>query len=493
MTSAFLAAGETNKISQRGVKISLACALAIFFLTLLCLEGFTFIVQKVAVDVGAPNQASLISSLPTIFLGIGAFVYAGLADFINLRKIFWFGFLLLITGSLLGLFFNCNNIWMIIFARSLQTLGGEAAGSCFLLMCSRYLLGKSRVIAYGIFTAGFQLSLAAGVFAGGFLATLDWHALFAFPLLGLICIPCIAKYMPQGVCEKPSHACSSHASLSTHEGIQQAHIDFVGFGLFTAFATLLLLFFSFKQPALILLSAFALLCFAVYISKAKDPFITPDFLKNKQWVSIILVLCFLWFPNLSITTTCNALATQLYNLSDSQASFMLLAPLITAALVGGFSGILVNRIGRVSTIFLAIILEFMGFVLSAVFLSLGPWLPSLTLCVYYAGVSLVYSPLLDTLIATVNAQEQGRCLGLFDLAINVTSSVGYAVFVPLLSMVNFLIVPVFSSFAAAHFSSVFFIFSLFSAAAFILYAIARLTVFGSLGDLERKKGVNKDD
>lgn len=94
----------------------------------LCLQGFNLVFQQVGADVGAPNQASLITAFPSIVLGIVCFIYGSLGDFVSLRKLVTVGLVTLFVGSIFGFvanYFFAANLWTVIIARVLQTAGEQ--------------------------------------------------------------------------------------------------------------------------------------------------------------------------------------------------------------------------------------------------------------------------------------------------------------------------------------------------------------------------------
>ncbi|MDR4185541.1 MFS transporter, partial [Bacillus subtilis] len=95
-----------------------------FVLGTLCLQGFNLVFTQVGQAVGAPKQASLITALPSIVLGIVCFIYGSLGDFVSLKKLVTVGISLLLAGSVFGFvatFFFTPNIWVVIIARIIQT------------------------------------------------------------------------------------------------------------------------------------------------------------------------------------------------------------------------------------------------------------------------------------------------------------------------------------------------------------------------------------
>lgn len=84
-----------NKIAIR----ALILLLISYVFGTLCLQGFNLLFKQVGTDVSSPEQASLITGLPGIVLGIACFIYGSLGDFVSLRKtcyswtvyfIYWF-------------------------------------------------------------------------------------------------------------------------------------------------------------------------------------------------------------------------------------------------------------------------------------------------------------------------------------------------------------------------------------------------------------------
>ena len=91
-----------NKMAVR----ALILLLITFILGTLCLQGFNLVFTNIGNDVGAPEQAALITSLPSIVLGIVCFIYGSLGDFVSLKKLIVFGLVTLFVGSLFGFIAN---------------------------------------------------------------------------------------------------------------------------------------------------------------------------------------------------------------------------------------------------------------------------------------------------------------------------------------------------------------------------------------------------
>ena len=108
---------EDPKTRDKVAIYSLILLLITFILGTLCLQGFNLVFDQIGKAVGAPDQASLITSLPIIVLGIVCFIYGSLGDFVSLRRLITIGLVTLFVGSLFGFianFFFTPNLWTVI-------------------------------------------------------------------------------------------------------------------------------------------------------------------------------------------------------------------------------------------------------------------------------------------------------------------------------------------------------------------------------------------
>ena len=380
---------QQNKMAVR----ALILLLITFILGTLCLQGFNLVFTNIGSDVGAPEQAALITSLPSIVLGIVCFIYGSLGDFVSLKKLIVFGLVTLFVGSLFGFianFFFTKNLWTVIIARILQTAGEQVSGSVYLVIATKYLKKELKVIFFGLFTAGYQVSAAIGVFAAGLLTSIAWQYLF-------------------------------------RRGGSQ-HVDWLGFTIFGLASAFLSLFFSYNSWWMLAVCVVLFVLFGVYINKASDPFITPAFFKNTRWLAAIMLIVLFYFTNYCVSPIFNTMGTTLYNMDVTQVSQYIVWAFIVAAVFGTTSGWIVGKIGRTTAIVLASLLMICGFVGSALCVNTDFGLLTLFACIFYAGCGLMYSPVVSTVLDTLPVDESGRGVGMNDLVMNVTASIGIAVF-----------------------------------------------------------------
>ena len=399
---------KRDKVAVR----ALILLLITFVISTLCLQGFNLVYKQVGIDVKAVDQAPLITGLPGIILGIVCFIYGSLGDFVSLKKLVTIGLTSLFIGSVFGFVANScfePNLWTVIAARIMQTTGEQVAGSSFLVIATKYLRNDLKVIFFGLFTASYQLSACIGVFSAGLLSSIAWQYLFLIPALTILILPALLHYLP------------------TKNG-NGKKIDVVGFTVFGFAVASLTLFISYRNLLMLISAIILFIIFGIYISKAKEPFVTPAFFKNIRWLSGIILMGIIYFTNYCISPLFNRVGKTLYNMTTSQVASYLVWAFIVAAIFGSCSGLIISRIGRKTGLLLAILFILCGWIGIAVLINSGFLAIALCACIYYAGCGMVYSPLASTILSSLPVEESGRGCGMNDLVISVSASVGVVIF-----------------------------------------------------------------
>jgi MFS transporter, DHA2 family, metal-tetracycline-proton antiporter len=455
------AQNEPEITNEMAIK-ALIPLLITFILGTLCLQGFNLVFTEVGKDVGAPAQASLITALPSIVLGIVCFVYGSLGDFVSLKKLVVVGIILLLVGSALGFAANTfmqANIWTVIIARIIQTAGEQVAGSVYLVVASKYLKDSLKVVFFGIFTAGYQISAAIGVFAAGWLTSIHWQYLFLIPIVTVVFLPLLLHNLPNksGTGDK---------------------VDVWGFTIFGTATAFLTLFFSYTAWWMLLVSAVLYIVFAVYIHKASNPFITPAFFHNKRWIMAVSLILLFYLPNYSFSPIFNAIGTGIYHLGTQEVSLYIVWAFVVAAVFGTCSGWIIDKIGKRAGIICAACFQLIGLIIAAFCVSVSPAALAIAGCLYYAGVGLLYSPVVDTALGTLSKDESGRGVGMNDLAMNVAGSIGIAIIGGLMtskSMTGFSVAGLTGD--AANFSNLFLVASIATIIGLAIFLIFNKTIY----------------
>lgn len=108
-------------------KAAVPILLFVFVFSLVIDNGFKTMTMPIAQALEISDKTtSLQASLAGVIIGIGAVVYAALADSISIRKLMLIGIGLIVVGSLLAFAFSSS--WpMVLTGRLVQTSGLAAA------------------------------------------------------------------------------------------------------------------------------------------------------------------------------------------------------------------------------------------------------------------------------------------------------------------------------------------------------------------------------
>lgn len=390
-------------------KVAIPVVLAIFTLGVLQMQAFGMIYVNIGDQLGQANLAPLITSLPGIVLGIVCVVYGSLGDFVSLKKMMTLGTIVFSAASVLGCFGQLS-IWIVIIARILQSAGWQVSGSIFLVLVSKYVEKKKRVIWYGIFVAVFRAAAALGVFLAGYMTLVDWRILFGIGALAIFMLPILRKNLPD-------------------EHAKGARIDIIGFALIGLFAASVTMFFTDMNYFWSIACVVTLVAFAWYINKAKNPFITPKMLSNPAFAMTMVVIFVGYFFSYTLNAGCNAIGLNVYKIDSAQVSNLLVWSIILAAIMGFAAGPIIQKIGRKASVILALACMGLGLIAIALLIPAGQiWALAIAPCIYYFGTSFFYQPIVDTATLTVEPEESGRALGFNDLIQAITGSVGVALF-----------------------------------------------------------------
>lgn len=399
-------------------KVAIPVVLFIFTLGVLQMQAFGMIYVNIGDQLEQANLAPLITSIPGIILGIVCVVYGSLGDFVSLKKMMMLGTIVFIAGSVLGTFGSIN-IWLVVIARVLQTAGWQVSGSIFLVLVSKYVEKRNRVIWYGIFVAVFRFAAALGVFLAGYVTLLDWRWLFAVGIVAVFCLPILAKNLPD-----------QHAP--------GARIDAPGFIFIGLFAGSVTMYFTDMNWFWAIACVVTLVLFVVYINRAKNPFITPAMLTNPAFAMTMVVIFVGYFFSYTLNAGVNAIGLNVYGIDSSQVSNLLVWSILLAAVMGFAAGPIIRKIGRKASVILALSFMGGGLIALAFLIPYGKfWALAIAPCIYYFGTSFFYQPIVDTATLTVSAEETGRALGFNDLIQAITGSIGIALFGQLMANGSF--------------------------------------------------------
>ena len=346
-------------------------------------------------------------TLSGLVIGIGAIVYAALSDSICIRNLLIAGIVFICAGSLFGYMVH-DNYWLIVVARVIQAAGLGATETLYMITVAKYLNPKEQKKYMGFSTSSFQIATVIGTLTGGFIATyLEWQHLFLIPLLTILLIPFLWKYLPQ-------------------DGSGKNSVDIIGMLLVAAISTALLLCIS--EFSWLLFGGFVLVTalFFLYISKYKKAFISIDFFKNKVYVLTLAIVFIMYTTQAAYAlSTFSFLLTDIYKVQLDVVSLMFIPASLGAALVGALSGKIAKHFSSKQCIYTAVTLIVLSVWSSILFIGNPIVCFAGALIVFSASYALMYAPLVDTSLKKVPVENAGTALGFYNLCINVAMSVGF--------------------------------------------------------------------
>ncbi|WP_422695886.1 MFS transporter [Corynebacterium yonathiae] len=382
--------------------------LFVFVFSLVIDNGFKTMTMPIAqaLDISV-KTASLQASLAGVIIGIGAVVYAALADSISIRKLMLTGVILIAVGSLLA--FAFSSFWpMVLAGRLIQTTGLAAAETLYVIYVTKHLSEADQKTYLGFSTAAFQAGLLIGALTSGFISTyVSWTAMFLIPLILILTIPPIIKLVPE-------------------DEAVEGHLDALGLFFIAIFATGLTLFMQEFNWAWFILAVLGVVCFAYHIGHAKYPVVTPEFFTNGRYVWTILMVFFVYSTQMGFIFLLPFAAHDLHGMNIDKASLLMIPGYICAILIGIFSGKIGGVLSSRTTIYTAFALVAGALVAAALFVQLHVAVLILAIVAFASGFALMYAPLVNTALRNISAVKSGIAIGFYNLTINIAIPLGIA-------------------------------------------------------------------
>ncbi|TFC91175.1 MULTISPECIES: MFS transporter [Cryobacterium] len=382
--------------------------LFLFVFSLVLDNGFKFMSPALADSLDLPvNTVSLQATLAGILIGIGAVVYAALADSISIRKLIIFAIIVMTIGSLVGFIFQ-GNFWLILVGRLIQSAGLAAAETLYVIYVTKHFRGDEQKKYLGFSTAAFQLSLLIGTVGSGFIATyIGWAAFFLVALLSLLAIPVVLRTV----------------SKETTGG---SRVDVFGLFLIAVFSTGVILFMQ-NFNALYLLPVFAgLVLFIWHIRTHDNAVITSAFFANAQYSLMIIVVFVTYSVQLGYTFLFSFLISDVYDYNLGEVSLLLIPGYVAAVIVGTATGKIAKVLTSKQAITIALIVIVVAMLIPA--LLVGKWIGIfvISMILFGMGFALMYGPLVSTAVLRVPVENTGIAIGFYNLTINIAVPVGIA-------------------------------------------------------------------
>lgn len=427
--------------------------LFMFVFSLVIDNGFKFMSLPISEDLNLPiTEVSLQATLAGLLIGIGAVVYAALADSVPIRKLIIFAIALMSVGSVVGFAFQ-GSFPMILVGRIIQTAGLAAAETLYVIYVTKHFRGDEQKKYLGFSTAAFQLSLLIGTVGSGFLSTfVGWQAFFLVTLLALVAIPVVLRTVPA-------------------EATIKGHLDVLGLFLIAAVATGAILYMQAFTWWYLLLVVVALAVFIWHVRTNPHALITGAFFANSQYTMMLIVVFVVYSVQLGYLFMFPFLISDLYGFDLSEVSLLLVPGYIAAVIVGSATG----RIARYLTSKQAITIALAVITLSMLVpvLLVDGWVGTfvISMVLFAMGFALMYGPLLSTAVMRVPTEQSGIAIGFYNLTINIAVPIGIAYTAKLIEQKVSFLGGLAGSETASSYGSVLFILAMVGILSLVLYRI----------------------
>ncbi|TFB62792.1 MFS transporter [Cryobacterium sp. Hz7] len=427
--------------------------LFLFVFSLVLDNGFKFMSPALALDLNLPvNTVSLQATLTGILIGIGAVVYAALADSISIRKLIIFAILVMTIGSIVGFIFQAN-FWLVLIGRLIQTAGLAAAETLYVIYVTKHFRGDEQKKYLGFSTAAFQLSLLIGTVGSGFIATyIGWAAFFLVTLLSLLTIPLVLRTV---------------AAEETND----SHVDVLGLFLIAVFATGIILFMQNFNPWYLVPVVAGLILFIWHIRTNDNAVITIAFFANAQYSLMIIVVFVIYSVQLGYTFLFPFLVSDIYGYNLGEVSLLLIPGYIAAVIVGSATGKIARFLTSKQAITTALIVITASMLIPALVVDKWIGIFVISMVLFGMGFALMYGPLVSTAIGRVPVEKSGIAIGFYNLTINMAVPIGIAYTATLMDLKPNLLGGIAGTDSAATYGTVLLILAAVAALGLVLYRV----------------------
>lgn len=308
----------TNHASIANPKAAVPVLLFSFVFCLIVDNGFKTMTGPMAAGLGIdPNTASLQASLAGVIIGIGAVVYAALADTISIRKLMLVGIGLIAVGSIMGFVFSGS--WpMVLFGRIVQTAGLAAAETLYVIYVTKHLSEDDQKTYLDFSTAAFQGGLLIGALTSGFISTyVSWTAMFLVPLILILVAPFIQRMVPE-------------------DEAVEGTFDALGLFLASVFAASLTMYMQKFNPLWLIPTVLGIVGFVIHVKKNKKALVSPEFFTNGRYVWAIVLVFVIYSTQLGFIFLLPFAASDVHGLSQDKAALLMVPGLCLCNFGGHF-------------------------------------------------------------------------------------------------------------------------------------------------------------
>ncbi|MBZ8178066.1 MFS transporter [Corynebacterium sp. 3HC-13] len=394
-------------MTKVSAKAAVPILLITFIFSLVIDNGFKFMSLAISQDLSLNiSTASLQATLAGIVIGIGAVVYAALADSFPIRNLLNIGLILIAVGSIIG--FLGQHVWtLVLMGRLVQTCGLAAAETLYVIYVTKHLPEKDQKTYLGFSTSAFQLAMLFGTLTSGFIATyVSWTAMFLVSLLALLAIPVVTRKVPV-------------------EAAVRGNLDLFGLLYVATIATSVMFFMTSFKWIWVVVFSLALILFILHVLKSPTALVKPEFFSNQRYVWALITVAVVYSTQLGLTTLVIPYAVkELHNLNLDTASLLMAPGYAAGALLGALSGYVAKVLNSRQTMVVALSLIVVALLLIAIVIDGPLWVIVFAVILFSGGFATMYAPLVNSALQNISAEKTGVAIGFYNLTINIAIPVG---------------------------------------------------------------------
>jgi DHA2 family metal-tetracycline-proton antiporter-like MFS transporter len=341
------------------------------------------------------TEASWMVTGYSLVFAIFSIVYARLSDFIQIRLLYVIALLTLSCSAFIG-FYGNQFLWSIA-ARVVQASGAGGIAALGMVTVSRYLPIAHRAKAIALLVASSTLGFGAGLIVGGIITEYwGWRFLFLIMLLAFPIAPIMWSKLPR-------------------EQTPKGRFDLIGLLLFTAGIVCLLMVISIGLYALLPVGAMFLFLCWMYLKRATDPFIAPEFFYNAAYMRYVGLGVLVYINHFAQLFLLPYVFANFYGWNAAQTGFILLPGAVLSMLVTRVIGELINRHGNSRVMILAargLLVSFIGYTL---FIEQSAVLVAILYIVASVSNSMYLTAINHAISIHLAPRETAAGMGLFQL------------------------------------------------------------------------------
>lgn len=356
----------------------------------------------------SPAIANWVNTGFILPFAIGSVIYSNLSNRFGVKKLFLFGLSVYNFGSFLG-FLSSVYLPFIIIARILQGVGASAIPALMMVIITRYVKKETQGKAFGLIGSFVALGEGIGPAIGGLMANhIHWAFLFLVPTLTLCALPFLSQLLP----EEPS---------------LDQQFDVFGAVLLSLAITMFTLFLSFHQLSYMLFSLCCYIGFMLRILHTKHPFIDPKLLLKKRFILSVLAGCILLGTVAGFISMIPYMVREIFQKSTDVIGVGVLLPgTISVVLFGMIGGLLVDKFGKRSTLYLGLAVMVTSLLLLSVFVDFSVWFVTVMTIFTFGSLSFIKTAISATVSAQLADHEAGEGMGILNFACFLAEGIGIA-------------------------------------------------------------------